>query len=202
VTSENRDAVCPDLSAGAEPALQALIEAILFASPQPVTLRQLLRAVAFPEDVVRQALEAIRKDQSRSERGIFLRETRGGYQLGTKPELDSTLKEALRGVRPRPPLSRPALETLAIIAYKQPISAPQIQQIRRVEGAGVLETLLKRKLIAPAGHKPDGRAQLYRTSSQFLADFGLRSLEDLPTLPEFRELRQQPWPASRKREAT
>jgi segregation and condensation protein B len=167
------------------------VEAILFASPQPVTLRQLMRAVAQPEETVRHALEQIRMDQDRAERGIFLRETRGGYKFGTKPELDGSLRQALRGVRPRPPLSRPALETLAIIAYKQPISAPEIQKIRRVEGAGVLETLLKRKLITTAGYKPDGRAQLYRTTSQFLADFGLRSLQDLPTLPEFKELRQQ-----------
>jgi segregation and condensation protein B len=185
------DAMRREFSGSAEPALQALVEAILFASPQPVTLRQLMRAVEAPEQVVRQALEGIRADQDRPERGVFLRETRGGYQLGTRPELDGTLREALRGVRPRPPLSRPALETLAIIAYKQPISAPHIQKIRRVEGAGVLETLLKRKLIATAGHKPDGGAQLYRTTSQFLADFGLRSLQDLPSLPEFKELRER-----------
>jgi segregation and condensation protein B len=168
-----------------------LVEAILFASPQPVTLRQLMRAVGEPEQVVRHILENVRHDHDRPERGVFLRATRGGYQLGTKPELDPALRQALRGVRPRPPLSRPALETLAIIAYKQPISAPDIQKVRRVEGAGVLETLLKRKLIATAGHKPDGRAQLYRTTSQFLTDFGLRHLKDLPTLPEFKELRAQ-----------
>ena len=91
----------------------------------------------------------------------------------------------------RAPLSRPALETLAVIAYKQPISAPEIQKIRRVEGSGVLQTLLKRKLIARAGHGPEGRAQLYRTTSQFLADFGLRDLEELPALSEFKELREQ-----------
>lgn len=184
-------AVGHELTASAEPTLQALIEAILFASSQPVTVRQLVRAVGQPEDSIRQAMERIRADHNRPEHGIFLRETRGGYQLGAKPELDPTLREALRGVRPQSPLSRPALETLAIIAYKQPISAPEIQRIRRVEGAGVLGTLLKRKLIAPAGHKPDGRAQLYRTTSQFVADFGLRSLHELPSLPEFKELRQQ-----------
>jgi segregation and condensation protein B len=185
------DALRREWSGSAEPVLQCLVEAILFASPQPVTMRQLMRAVGEPEEAVRQALEQIRRDRDRPERGIFLRETRGGYQLGTKPELDAMLRQALRGVRPRSPLSRPALETLAMIAYKQPISAPDIQKIRRVEGAGVLDTLLKRKLIATAGHKPDGRAQLYRTTSQFLVDFGLRSLEDLPTLPEFKELREQ-----------
>lgn len=186
-----RDASRPEFAEGAEPGLPALMEAILFASPQPLTLRQLMRAVGESEDVVRAILEKIRDDQNRPERGVFLRETRGGYQLGTKAALDSMLRDALRGARPKPPLSRPALETLAIIAYKQPISAPEIQRIRRVEGAGVLETLLKRKLIAIAGHKPDGRAQLYRTTSQFLADFGLRTLQALPTLPEFKELREQ-----------
>jgi segregation and condensation protein B len=191
VGGEKRGAVRHKSSESAEPALQALVEAILFASPQPVTLRHLMRAVGESEEVVRQALERIRTDQDGPERGVVLRETRGGYQLGAKPELDAMLRQTLRDVRPRPPLSRPALETLAIIAYKQPISAPDIQKIRRVEGAGVLDTLLKRKLIATAGHKLDGRAQLYRTTSQFLADFGLRSLQDLPSLPEFKELREQ-----------
>ena len=189
--NDNRDALRREFGSATDLGLQALVEAILFASPQMVTIPQLMRAVGQPEAVVRQALKSIRADQDRPWRGVFLRETRGGYQLGTKAELDAPLREALRGVRPRSPLSRPALETLAIIAYKQPISAPAIQNIRRVEGAGVLETLLKRKLIATAGHQPDGRAQLYRTTSQFLADFGLRSLQDLPMLPEFKELREK-----------
>lgn len=94
-------------------------------------------------------------------------------------------------MRPRAPLSLPALQTLAIIAYKQPISAPEIQAIRRVEGAGVLATLLKRKLIAPAGCQNEtGHALLYKTTSLFLKDFGLKGLRDLPALEEFGELRE------------
>ena len=175
----------------ADPSLQALLEAFLFASPQPVSWRDLLRALGQPEPLVRDALERLRAEQGRPERGLLLRETGRGYQLVTKPELQEALQKALRGGPGRAPLSRPALETLAIIAYKQPISAPEIQQIRRVEGAGVLETLLKRKLIARAGHQPDGRAQLYRTTAQFLADFGLRDLKELPALSEFKERREQ-----------
>lgn len=171
--------------------LQALLEAILYASPQPVPLRQLTRALGQPDEVIRELLEQIRKDQDQPERGLFLRESRGGYQIGTKPELGPALQQALRGLRPRPPLSRPALETLAIIAYKQPVSVTEIQKIRRTDTAGVIETLLKRKLVTTAGHKPGGRAQLYRTTSQFLADFGLRDLKELPALAEFKELRTQ-----------
>ena len=171
--------------------VQALVEALLFASPQPVSLRGLGRALGQPEMLIQQALECLRAEQERPERGLLLRECSGGFQLVTKPELQEALRNILHGLRARAPLSRSALETLAIIAYKQPISAPEIQKIRGVEGAGVLETLLKRKLIARAGHKPDGRAQLYRTTTQFLTDFGLRDLHELPALSEFKELREQ-----------
>ena len=170
--------------------LQALLEAVLFASPQPVSWRDLLRMLDQPEEKVCEALERLRAEQGRPERGLHLRETRGGFQLVTKPELQEALREALRSGRARAPLSLPALETLAIIAYKQPISAPEVQKIRGVEGAGVLETLLKRRLIARTGHHPEGRAQLYRTTSQLLANFGLRDLQELPALPEFKELRE------------
>ncbi len=125
-------------------------------------------------------------DYRKPEHGIFVRPVRGGYQMATKPEHGADLSALLRGLRPRTPLSRPALETLAIIAYKQPISAPQIQAIRRVEGAGVLQTLLKRKLIATSGRGQDERhALLYKTTDLFLKDFGFQSLKDLPALKEF-----------------
>jgi segregation and condensation protein B len=129
-------------------------------------------------------------DYSQPEHGIFVRSVRGGYQMATKLEHAADLNELLRGLRARAPLSRPALETLAIIAYKQPISAPQIQAIRRVEGAGVLQTLLKRKLIAPSGRRKDERhALLYKTTDLFLKDFGFQSLKDLPALEEFAEVK-------------
>jgi len=171
--------------------LRALIEAALFASPEPVTVSQLARSLGEPEAHVQGLLEDLAAEYRQPEHGIFVRPVRSGFQMATKPEHDADLKELLRGFRPRAPLSRPALETLAIIAYKQPISAPQIQAIRRVEGAGVLQTLLRRKLIAPSGRRKDERhALLYKTTDLFLKDFGFQSLKDLPTLEEFAERRR------------
>jgi segregation and condensation protein B len=102
---------------------RALIEAALFASPEPVTVSQLARSLRDPEADIQQILEDLAAEYCQPEHGIFVRPVRGGFQMATKPEHDADLKELLRGFRPRAPLSRPALETLAIIAYKQPISA-------------------------------------------------------------------------------
>jgi segregation and condensation protein B len=168
---------------------RALLEAVFFASPEPVTLGQLARALQESEEFVETLLREIREHFEAPGHGLFVRKTGAGYRLGTKPEHHADLREILRGLRPRAPLSLPALQTLAIIAYKQPVSAPEIQAIRRVEGAGVLDTLLKRKLIAPAGHQRDGgRALLYKTTDLFLKDFGLPSLKDLPALEKFAEI--------------
>ena len=170
--------------------LRSLLEAVIFASPEPVTVRQLAAALQESEERIQDLVEQSDAEFQRPEHGVVLHKAGTGYRMGTKPEHHEDLKEILRRLRPRAPLSLSALQTLAIIAYKQPISAPEIQSIRRVEGAGVLETLLKRKLIVPAGHKRDGRhAVLYRTTDLFLKDFGLQSLEDLPALQQFTELR-------------
>lgn len=156
-----------------------------------MTVRQLARALEESEDLAQRLIDEIAAQFARAEHGVFIRKMGSGYQMRTKPEQHEGLKEVLRGLRPRTPLSVPALQTLAVIAYKQPISAPEIQAIRRVEGAGVLATLLKRKLIAPAGRKQDaGHALLYKTTSLFLRDFGLQDLKNLPTLEEFAELRE------------
>jgi len=171
--------------------LRARIEAALFASPEPVSVAQLARALEEPEKIVLGLLEELTAACERPERGVFVRQMGGRYAMASKPEHQEFLQEFLRGLRPRAPLSLPALQTLAIIAYKQPISAPEIQGIRRVAGAGVLVTLLRRKLIAPAGRHKDGEALLYRTTELFLKDFGLSSLKDLPALQFFAELRKR-----------
>jgi segregation and condensation protein B len=171
--------------------LQSLVEAAIFASPEPVTVRQLARALQEPEESVQQLIDTLTAEYKGAGHGVCIRYTRGGYQMSTKPEYGEALHDLLRGLRPRAPLSMAALQTLAIIAYRQPISAPEIQAIRRVEGAGVLDTLLKRKLIAPAGYKPEARALLYKTTPQFLRDFGLKDLKELSALPELGELRER-----------
>lgn len=169
--------------------LRSLVEAALFASPEPVTVPRLARALTESEESVERWIQDIGADYEKPNHGVFIRKVGNGYTMRTKPEHHEGLKELLRGLRPRAPLSLPALNTLAIVAYKQPISAPEIQAIRRVEGAGVLATLLRRKLIAPAGRKQNGgHALLYKTTSLFLKDFGLQTLKDLPALDKFAEL--------------
>lgn len=168
-------------------------------SPRPnlSPFPQLARALDESAEDVRRLLNQVIADCERPERGVFLRQIGTRYQMATKPEHHEFLQELRRGLRPPAPLSLPALETLAIIAYKQPISAPEIQAIRRVAGAGVLTTLLKHKLIATAGRKRDGKgALLYRTTELFLRDFGLQTLKDLRSLECFTEIRNSKYYSS------
>jgi segregation and condensation protein B len=170
--------------------LRSLLEAAIFASPEPVTVPALARALQESEALIRALLHEITEHFEQPEHGLLVHRTATGYRLGTKPVHHAELKEMLRHLRPRPPLSAQSLQTLAIIAYKQPVSASQIQAIRGVEGAGVLATLRKHKLIRLAGRsKHGGHALLYQTTELFLKDFGLQSLKDLPALEKFAEIR-------------
>ncbi|MEN6533722.1 MAG: SMC-Scp complex subunit ScpB, partial [Bryobacteraceae bacterium] len=121
--------------------------------------------------------------------GVTLRQVAGGYKMTTKAEHHETIRTFVKNLKPPLKLSLPALETLALIAYKQPITAPEIMEVRGVQGAGVLKTLLDRKLIVTAGRKNViGRPMLYKTTRDFLVQFGLKDLNELPTLKEFEEL--------------
>ena len=120
---------------------------------------------------------------------MTIREVAGGYKMATKPEHHEAIRAFVKNLKPPLKLSLPALETLAVIAYKQPITAPEIMEIRGVQGAGVLKTLLDRKLIAAAGRKQVvGKPILYKTTKEFLIQFGLKDVSELPTLKEFEEL--------------
>ena len=120
-----------------------------------------------------------------------MREVAGGYKMATKPEHHEAVRSFVRSLKPPLKLSLPALETLAVIAYKQPVTAPEIMEIRGVQGAGVLKTLLDRKLIAAAGRKNViGKPILYKTTKEFLVQFGLKDLTELPSLKEFEEIRR------------
>ena len=115
----------------------------------------------------------------------------GGYKMATKAEHHDAVRAFVKNLKPPLKLSLAALETLSVIAYKQPITAPEILEIRGVQGTGVLKTLLDRKLITTAGRKNViGRPILYRTTKEFLIQFGLKDLSELPTLKEFEELRR------------
>lgn len=171
--------------------LKAVVEAIVYVSEEPVTAAQIAPVVGHPEDKVRAVLEQLAADTGAAHRGVIVREVAGGYKMGTKPEHHEMVRAFAKSLKPPLKLSLAALETLAVIAYKQPVTAPEIMEIRGVQGAGVLKTLLERKLITTAGRKNViGRPILYRTTRDFLLQFGLKDLSELPTLREFEDLRR------------
>ncbi len=138
------------------------------------------------------ALAELTADYARSDRGIEIREVAGGYRMSTKPEHHDLVRAFAKGLKPPIKLSLPALETLAVIAYKQPVTAPEISEIRGVDTSGVLASLISRKLITTAGRKPViGRPILYKTTREFLLRFGLKDLSELPSMEEFEKLTSQ-----------
>jgi len=174
-----------------ETALKAVIEAIVYVTEEPATPAQIAAALGQPEQQVRRVLAQLAEEYSRPERGVSIREVAGGYQMTTKPEHHEAIRAFVKRLKPPLKLSLAALETLAVIAYKQPITAPEIQAIRGVSGVSALKTLLERKLITTAGRKNVvGRPILYKTTREFLVQFGLKDLSELPTLKEFDELRR------------
>ncbi|MCW5981856.1 MAG: SMC-Scp complex subunit ScpB [Bryobacteraceae bacterium] len=169
--------------------LKAIIEAVVYITDEPLTSRQIAEALDQPAARVEKLLAELTAEYSRPERGLTIRELAGGYKMGTKPEHHEAIRTFVKKLTPPLKLSMAALETLAVIAYKQPITAPEIMEIRGVQGAGVLKTLLDRKLITAAGRKAViGRPVLYKTTKDFLVQFGLKELGELPTLKEFEEL--------------
>ena len=173
--------------------LKALIEAIIYVAPEPVTLDAMVRALDGEErDRVKARLQDLMADFERPEHGVEIRAVAGGYKLASKPEHHEVLRKFVKSLKPPVRLSRPALETLAVIAYRQPVTAPEINEIRGVDCGGVLHTLLEKKLIVTAGRKNVvGRPILYRTSRDFLVHFGLKDVGELPSLREFEELARQ-----------
>ncbi len=173
----------------ARTALKALIEAVIYITDEPLSAQQIAAAVEQPMDSVVSILEELSRDYQQPSRGLSIRELAGGYKMSTKPEHHEAIRRFVKNLKPPLKLSLAALETLAVIAYKQPITAPEIMEIRGVQGAGVLKTLIERKLVAPAGRKAVvGKPILYKTTKDFLIQFGLKDLNELPTLKEFEEL--------------
>jgi segregation and condensation protein B len=169
--------------------LKAVLEAIIYVTDEPLSLDQICIAIEQPRDRVIDLLEQLAADYEKPERGLSIREIAGGFKMTTKPEHHEAVRRFVRNLNPPLKLSLPALETLAVIAYKQPITAPEIMEIRGVQGAGVLKTLLDRKLIGTAGRKQVvGKPILYKTTREFLVQFGLKDVGELPSLKEFQEL--------------
>jgi segregation and condensation protein B len=191
-------------------AIKGKIEAIIYAAEEPVSVEQI--AVVLKDEIVsdgglqtegiepktldaevrsrvRATLEQLQADCAASDRGMEVRQVAGGYRMATKPEHHDAVRAFIKSLKPPMKLSLQALETLAVVAYKQPITAPEITEIRGVETSGVLSTLLDRKLIVTAGRKQViGRPILYKTSKEFLLRFGLKDVSELPSLEEFEKM--------------
>ena len=176
--------------------LKAIVEALIFAAPEPVTIKTLIKLLENePKEEVVAAVEALKKEYDRPG-GLQIVEVAGGYQIVTRPELHEWVRRLFHE-RTTQKRSVAALETLAVVAYKQPVTAPEIADIRGVNTAGVLGTLLERKLIKIVGRKQVvGRPFLYGTTREFLERFGLNDLSDLPKVEDMSELLGFDLPAS------
>jgi segregation and condensation protein B len=182
--------------------LRPQLEAIIYAAETPISIDQIFSLVK--ESVlaetpgieaveiksrVRATLEELIADYSGSNHGIEIRQVAGGYRMSTKPDQHDVVRAFAKSLKPPFRLSLPALETLAVIAYKQPVTVPEISEIRGVDSGGVIATLLDRKLITTAGRKAViGRPILYKTSKEFLLRFGLKDVHELPSMEEFEKL--------------
>ncbi len=181
--------------------LKAKLEAIIYAAETPVTLDHILQLLKDAPELesaadgtqvklrVRAALEELIVDYYSLDHGIEIRQVAGGYRMSTKPEHHDLVRAFAKSLKPPVRLSLPALETLAVIAYKQPVTVPEISEIRGVDSSGVIATLLDRKLITTAGRKAViGRPILYKTTKEFLMRFGLKDVGELPSMEEFEKL--------------
>jgi segregation and condensation protein B len=171
--------------------LKGIIQAIIYVADEPVTMEQ-LQAV-FPNESMETLKIAVTEamvDFGRAQKGMEIREIAGGYRMSTRPEHHEWIRAYLK-TRPGARLSLAALETLAVVAYKQPVTVPEILAIRGVKSTSAIRTLLEKKLIVPKGRKNVvGQPILYATSKEFLVHFGLRDVNELPTLEEFEALAQ------------
>jgi segregation and condensation protein B len=175
----------------ADSQLMAVLEALIYVAEEPLTVAQIAASLGEPQDRIRALLEKVIQRFEDPAHGVCIREIAGGFKMATKPEHHDAVRSFVKSLKPPLKLSLPALETLAVIAYKQPVTGPEILEIRGVQGGGVLKTLLDRKLIAAAGRKNViGKPILYKTTKEFLIQFGLKDLSELPSLKEFEEIRR------------
>jgi segregation and condensation protein B len=171
--------------------IKAVLEAIIYVTEEPLSKAQIAAALNQPLELIEKLLTELTAEYDRPEHGLTIREVAGGFKMGTKPEHHEAVRAFVKSLKPMLKLSFAALETLAVIAYKQPITSPEVMEIRGVQGAGVLKTLLERKLIAASGRKNViGKPILYKTTKEFLIQFGLKDVSELPSLKEFEEIRR------------
>lgn len=168
--------------------VMAIADAIIFVSDEPITAKALADILGEDKETVQAAAEELQREYEERGGGLQLREIAGGWQLATRTEYHEDIRKFLK-TRPSAKLSLAALETLSVIAYKQPVTVPEILEIRGVQSASAIKTLLEKRLIVTKGHKETvGRPMQYGTSKDFLIQFGLKDLTDLPSIEDFEDL--------------
>lgn len=170
--------------------LMALVEALIFVADEPVTAKLVGEVLEEEKESVEAAIEELQREYAERGSGLQIRAIAGGWQIATRTELHDEVRKFLR-TRPSAKLSLASLETLAVIAYKQPVTVPEILEIRGVQSATSIKTLLDKRLIVAKGRKEAvGRPMMYGTSKEFLVQFGLRDLSELPSIEDFEDLTQ------------
>jgi segregation and condensation protein B len=168
----------------------SIVEALIFVADDPISVKLLAEVLEEDKETVAAAVEELRGEYEGREGGLQLREIAGGWQISTRTEYHDEVRKFLK-TRPSAKLSLAALETLAVIAYKQPATVPEILEIRGVQSASAIKTLLDKKLIVAKGRKETvGRPMQYGTSKDFLIQFGLKDLSELPSIEDFEDLVQ------------
>ncbi len=168
--------------------LGALIEALIFVADEPLSTKTIAELTDEDRNLIQSVIENLSAEINERNGGLQLREVAGGWQISTRPEFHEEIRNFLK-TRPNAKLSLAALETLAVIAYKQPVTIPEIMEIRGVQSGSAIKTLLDKRLIAAKGRKETvGRPMLYGTSKEFLLQFGLKDLAELPSVEDFEDL--------------
>ena len=166
----------------------SIVEALIFVADEPITIKTLADVLEEDREIIEAAVEELKEEYETRESGLQLREIAGGWQISTRTEFHEEVRKYLK-TRPNAKLSLASLETLAVIAYKQPVTIPEILEIRGVQSASAIKTLLEKRLIVMKGHKETvGRPMLYGTSKDFLIQFGLKDLSELPSIEDFEDL--------------
>ena len=187
-TEEIEEAAPERHSARGMAELVAIVEALIFVADEPITTKLLAEVLDEDRDAVDAAVTELQKEYEGRESGLQIREIAGGWQLATRTELHEEVRKFLK-TRPSAKLSLASLETLAVIAYKQPVTVPEILEIRGVQSPSAIKTLLEKRLIVTKGHKETvGRPMQYGTSKEFLIQFGLKDLTELPSIEDFEDL--------------
>jgi len=168
----------------------SIVEALIFVADEPLTIKILAEVLEEDAETIAAAIEELKQEYEQRESGLQIREIAGGWQISTRTEFHEEIRKFLK-TRPSAKLSLAALETLAVIAYKQPATIPEILEIRGVQSASAIKTLLDKRLIVAKGRKETvGKPMQYGTSKDFLIQFGLKDLSELPNIEDFEDLVQ------------